>query len=329
MVKTIAKMTIPFPLFEEGVYDVSLDNKKARIIVKHLQQKEKMKDIYGYEISATGNGKVTMTPDPHGISQITKIEIEFPFYILPKKSFHIMPDGQRVGPVVDHSGQIQRWCLLYLNRMVEVFKWKTGQYWLNISGQDAILNCFDLYDDSNKNVGGEFGMFSFSGFGFLNKIKEPSDVLNDVKNDLKNEQKIPIYDVLYLDSIQFFTLGRFREAIVTINIALEMLISIYLEQQLEDKGWDKDKIKKEMDNVFDKFKTERILKKHFKRLLNRSIEENKELLKKLQQARNVRRGVVHPKPTYLDEQKTRNSMTNVLEVMNWVLEEERYLIDYV
>ncbi|MGI9567118.1 MAG: hypothetical protein ACR2LL_08925 [Nitrosopumilus sp.] len=56
----------------------------------------------------------------------------------------------------DNNVNVQRTCLVCLNRLIKVIQWHTKQHWIhNLVGSDVYLNKFDLFDDNRRNIGGQ------------------------------------------------------------------------------------------------------------------------------------------------------------------------------
>lgn len=68
----------------------------------------------------------------------------------------------------------------------------------------------------------------------------------------------------------------------------------------------------------------KILTEDFKEIVGRTLEDESELWERFKDARLKRKTTLHPYVGKLSELDARQTIVNVLNVMNWVLEEERY-----
>lgn len=332
MVKTIVKIRIPFTFVNEGTYEISINGQVASVVINYERNSGGMANMMNWEVSAPGASKLEMMPDHHGLVNKSNVYIEIPYYVLPVNRVFIMPDGQKLGPIEDHFGEIQRACLEYLNRLIEVVRFKTGQYWTSpLSSKDVFINEFNLLDEVGRNVGGALAIMPCGGsFGFENKIISQTNVQPQISSALKNEEKIPIYETLYLDSINYFSTGRFNEAVIMINIALEVFVQEYLFQKMISNGIESDEANKKITVIFSHGKQggksglHKVLTVDFREIAQRSLEDNMNLWTLFGDARDIRKNTMHPRTTKLSEGKARKAMNTIIKVMNWVAGESKY-----
>lgn len=329
MVKTIAHLTLPFALLDDGVYDVSIDGKIAKIELQREKTTARMGQVQGMEVL----GNVQMENDFHGLVNITRVKIELPYLIYPSKT-RPKSDGTLEDLSHDHHVNVQKDCMLYLNRLIQVVRWHTRKFWINnLSGFDINLNKFDLFDDNERNIGGQIhGQPIYTPFKLPNLTVYQKDIQKEILQSLKTEDKIPVYDALYLDALDDFSRGQFNKAVMTINIALESTITDYLLSELVKQGKTRDEAKKQVDKYlkFDKKREGRsgfhkILANDFKDVTGRSLEKDEpELWKEFENTRNKRKTTIHPYVGRLNEEKAREAFLNAVKIMNWVLQQGRY-----
>jgi len=334
MVKTVARLTLPFALLDDGTFQVSLEGKTATITIKRETTVSRQAQMMGMEFVAPQGGTLTMENDFYGLVNITRIQIEFPCLIRPTKT-KVLPDGRMEDLSHDNHVNVQKDCLLYLNRLIEVIRWHTRRHWIhNLSGADVYLNSFDCFDDKQKNVGGQIhGQPIYTLFNLPNFALNQSDMQKEIDKTLTSEEKIPVHDALYIDALHDFSQGRFNKAVMVINTALESATTEYLLQELIKQGMPKDDAKKKIDSfiAFGKKRNgksgfHKVLTEDFKEVTGRSLEDEPELWAGFNDARIKRKTTLHPYVGQLIEDVARKAIIDILKVMNWVLQHGRYTI---
>jgi len=332
MVKTIANLTLPFALLENGTYNVSINGKTALIILQRENTQSRQAQMMGMAFVAPPGATMSMPNDFYGLVDITRIKIEFPFLIHPTRMRN-NGDGTLEDLSHDNHDNVQKMCLIYLNRLIEVIRWHTKRHWIhNLAGSDVYLNNFDLFDDNGKNVGGQLhGQPILTLFNLPNEFETQGSKKNQIQLSLESEEKIPVHDALYLDALHDFSQGRFNKAVMIINTALESATTEYLFQQLTKNGVLEDDAKKKIDKILSfgirlnrKSGFRKILSEDFKSITGRSLEDSPELWVGFNDARDKRKTTLHPYIGKLSEGEARKAIIDILNVMNWVLDEERY-----
>ena len=100
MVKTVVDFILPMAFIDEGKYSVKIEKDITTVMITLLPNKEVMERIS----DIVSFGKPKMIPDPHGVVNMTKVTIEFPYLIEPYNS-------------------IKQECIKYLNRLIEVVRY--------------------------------------------------------------------------------------------------------------------------------------------------------------------------------------------------------------
>lgn len=140
MVRTVVDLTVPFIFINEGSYPVlikEINSITSVVDVKHVRTSTGLSDVMGVDVSAPGASKIELTNDSHGIMNITKIKIIFPYLIRPTKT-KTLPDGRLEDLSHDNHKNVQKECIKYLNHLIEIIRYKTGQFWIDyLSGQDV------------------------------------------------------------------------------------------------------------------------------------------------------------------------------------------------
>ncbi len=332
MVKTIVDLTLPFALLDNGTYNVKVEGTTAKISLTRENTQSRQQQMMGGSFVAPPGATMTMPNDFYGLVDITRIRIEFPFLIRPTKVRN-KGDGTLEDLSHDNHVNVQKECLIYLNRLIEIIRWHTKKHWIhNLAGSDVYLNKFDLFDDNGKNVGGQIhGQPILTLFTLPNETEMQDAKKNQIDSSLESEEKVPVHDALYLDSLHDFSQGRFNKSVMVINTALESATSEYLFQKLIKKGNSREEAKKTVDKIisFGKKKNKKsgfhkILTEDFKSVTGRSLEDESDLWEKFNDARLKRKTTLHPYVGLLSEAEARRTIINVLNIINWVLDEERY-----
>jgi len=250
MQKTIVYLTLPFALLDDGTYNVSLDNKKAIIILKRENTVSRQGQMMGGQFMVPQGATMKMENDFYGLVDITRIKIELPFLIR-STTVRDKGDGTLEDISHDNHNNVQKVCLNYLNRLIEVIRWHTRRFWIhNLAGSDVYLNKFDLFDHDGRNVGGQEHLQPIlTLFNLPNNSENQSNKQNQIKSSLESDERIPVHDSLYLDALHDFSQGRFNKAVMIINTGLESATTEYLLQQLIKNGMPRDDAKKKIDKI--------------------------------------------------------------------------------
>lgn len=75
MLKTIAHLTLPFALLDNGNYKVSLDNKEAIIMLQRENTVSRQAQLMGGEFMVPQGATMKMENDFYGLVDITRIRI--------------------------------------------------------------------------------------------------------------------------------------------------------------------------------------------------------------------------------------------------------------
>ena len=334
MQKTVVYLTLPFALLDDGTYNVSLDNKKAIIILKRENTVSRQGQMMGGQFMVPQGATMKMENDFYGLVDITRIKIELPF-LIHSTIIRDKGDGTLEDISHDNHDNVQKVCLNYLNRLIEVIRWHTRRFWIhNLAGSDVYLNKFDLFDHDGRNVGGQEHLQPIlTLFNLPNNSVNQSNKQNQIKSSLESDERIPVHDSLYLDALHDFSQGRFNKAVMIINTGLESATTEYLLQQLIKNGMPRDDAKKKIDKILSfgirlnrKSGFHKILTEDFKEVTGRSLEDEPELWEGFKVARLKRKTTIHPYIGKLSESESRKVINDILSVINWVLEEERYPI---
>ena len=314
MTKTLVEFMVPSVFVDEGQYEVSLNGNVAKVSVSFIQNREVMNRITGTQ----SVGKATMTPDTHGIANISKVAIELP-YGQDRLSEQI--PGASIVSMLSMMRTVKLECILVLNRLIEVVRAATNRYWItSFSERDILGYTAKVVGDDGKG----WELFSLDyGQGLapplpLMTLEQPV-VASQIAKALKEEREVPFDHTLILDSFNYFMTRRFNEAVILLNTALEVSIANYLVSKLIQDGASLEEATRKVRTIFGK-RLHRVMKKHFKEVDGRSLESDAELWKRFNRARYMRANAMHSHARKLTEQEARDAMQDIAEVMQWVLQ---------
>jgi hypothetical protein len=232
---------------------------------------------------------------------ISRIKIEIPYSIPEDENDTRNGRGYTPPP----TSPVKREALNYYNRFIDVLRWKTRKFWIRpISESDvSYMEISKVNDIGKKRQGFSFDMGnpSFPPYP-LNSVDE-SSAKYDIDTLLMNEMPIAFHDILFLDAINYYWAGRFDEATITMNIALESFVANFLADKLRKSGRSEMEVKKKIDKAFStdreshKAGMRKAITKYFKEIENRSLEQDVELWQEFEKARNKRASLIHPKDT--------------------------------
>jgi hypothetical protein len=318
MASTIVEVTIPFTFIAGGDYKVALDGKICVVSIKVEQHHELANRVYP-DFQFIGN--ITSFPaDYRGLFEISRVRMEFPYLIQPIKVKDVVGEGkgiERDSLFIAAEAE----CLAYLDRLIRVVKYTTNKYWLSLlSSRDFIINNIVTEPDEGR-------ARRYSGIGekvfnpFKLPITEESQSKTDISQFLLNEERIPFYNDTFLDSFNAFDTRRFNEAVILINAAFEGFVSYFLIAKLIKKGHSEEDARKDIEERFSREKRALhiVMTSDFKEIVGKSLEEDdKDLLKKFQYARNKRKNAVHPYISQISESDAFLTISNILEIIKWI-----------
>jgi hypothetical protein len=292
----------------EGDFTVSLKGRIGRIKIE-LLPKGGSEKVLGFAVS--------------------RATVEIPYSIQENEDVSINDRGYTPPP----TSPVKREALSYFNRLIDVLRWKTRKFWIrDISEFDISYMEINREDDMGKTTGGfslDMGNPSFPPYP-MNSLDENASRSN-INTLLNNETPIALHDIQFLDSINHYQTGRFDDAVVTMNIALESFVSVYLASRLRNLGNSEVEVKKKINEAFSTKKEKRkagmrkAMTKYFEEIDNRSLEHDKKLWDRFETARDNRSSVIHPKKTaqaqkrtLLDAQNCLKTLLSLVDVWKWV-----------
>jgi hypothetical protein len=305
MGKTLVSLAIPFTFAPEGKYQVSNDGKIANIEITYVQNDEALNRIIGIE----SMGKRQLMPhDPEGVVNISRITIEFPFEY---------SDADLRGEGPEKLDPVRNQCLIYLNRLREVIRYHTNQYWLR-SISPFSLNIYEVVRYNDEGRGRRLMMLAPPPENlFPMPVKQFTEVQSEISEMLLKETSILLPDKLYQDALNFFYFFSFVEAIVTANTALEVFVWRHLFERYKSQGKSEAEAKTTVEGIFNG-SFHKVMKNQYFNNLDDKSRKNHPIRKIFDDARGIRGNVVHPhiKVPTLDE--TRKVLLDISQIMDWI-----------
>ncbi len=236
-----------------------------------------------FDVSLNGNiGKIKIELFPKDGTEkviglaVSQITVEIPYSVQENEE----PTTNKRGYVSPPTSPIKREALNYFNRLIDVLRWKTRKFWIReISEFDIQYIKITEKDDTGKTRSGfslDMGNPSFPPYP-MNSLDENA-LRSDINALLNNEGTVALHDIQFLDSINYYQTGRFDDAVVTMNIALESFVSTYLANKLRELGYSEAEVKKKINEAFSTKKENgttgmrKAMTKYFEEIDNRSLE---------------------------------------------------------
>lgn len=219
---------------------------------------------------------------------------------------------------------IKRECVLCLNRLIDVVRYKTQFYLIErVTEHDIFLFNFKIIKEDGKTRVG--GAMNFGGPYFpLDSIPE-TIVESEISKMLMDESSIvPFYENLRLDSFHYFSTRQFNVSVIIANIALESIVADHLFNKLIMKGLSSVDADSTIEHLFslkrsggEKGGLHRVMSKDFEAIDGRCFKSSN-LWKKFEVVRTRRKNVIHPYTTELDEQTALQTIKDVMEIIDWI-----------
>jgi hypothetical protein len=319
MARTIVELTVPFTFIAGGTYRVMIGGKICVISITIEQHHELANRVYP-DIQFVGS--VTSFPaDHHGLFEISRVRMEFPYLIEPIKVNDVVGEGKVIErDSVFIPAEVES--LAYLDRFIRVVKYTTNKYWLSpLSSRDFVIN--NIVTEPDVGMGKSYsGMDEKRINPFKLTISEEPQSRIIIDRFLLNEEGIPFYNDTFLDSFNAFDTRRFNEAVILINAAFEGFVAYFLIGKLIERGYSEEDARNDVEKRFSREKRALhiVMSSDFKEIVGKSLEEdNKDLWDKFQYVRNKRKNAVHPYISQISESDASLTISNILAIINWIM----------
>jgi hypothetical protein len=313
MTKTIAEFVLPMALIQEGHYEVPSGGKIVKIDVSYIPNRQMMQNITS--IIVDGNGTITFSRDRHGIANVSKVIME-----LPEANDAFIEAGEKSE---DYS--LKRRCVMVWNRLIEAVRYAYRAYWITpISEQEIIKFNIMSEDDSGqqkKAIIVDLG----SSLSYPLQTNDDAVAKPILNNILMKDLLIPYFDSLFLDAINYYETGRFNEAVIIVNVALEGLVISTLDDILVNQ--EKPEVaalKLEVIKGTKRFHS--VMSTHFKKVANVSLKDDLELWRKFCYIRDRRKEAIHPHTRAIKPDEAFNTISYAALIMIWALEAKEHVV---
>ncbi|MFL6479103.1 MAG: hypothetical protein ACJ707_09855 [Nitrososphaera sp.] len=309
MPKIIVQFSLPNALIEQGNYELLVQNKRVNINVVYEQNKERIEQMTGrFAIEGGGWGNVEITRDAHGIANISKVTMELP----------ATADQFDRTELFETSSSIKQEYVMYFNRLVEVVRYVSRQYWITPISSREIIELTVVIENDNQEKTGIWSSDFENPLLFPLKTSEQRQVRPTVDGLLKSEFRIPLYESLFLDAVNYFETGKFNETVILANVVLEELVTLYLYKKLTEK-MSLEKADVEIERIKKSKKFEKKMSFHFNHVDGRSLQDNDELWQKLLYIRARRKEAIHPRIKDINREEAYNTLEYTLSLSQWVV----------
>jgi len=306
MAEILVKLVVPFTFSDEGEYRIRLRDRTSILNIRYVENNEGIEKTKGMHI----HGSPQIIPDdPHGLYYISEVDMSIP--LLPtEKSEDWLMDNSVVSYV----------CLKYLNRLTEVIRFTTHRYWIKM----ITMKDIDIFKVELKN--GEQPQPSVTqllgyptGFNFEPlPIHAQAAKKGLIEKILVKGHRLPLSENLILDSLNYFHSGKFSEAIITINISLEVFVEGFLIDRYTAEGNDEKTANERVDKMFDgKFHT--TMRKAFFDNMTDDERNKHDMWIKFDNIRKKRKNVIHPHTKIPSHAETYQLFLDVISIRDWVL----------
>jgi hypothetical protein len=304
--KIIVQFSLPKALIEEGHYELLVQSKRVNIDIVYEQNKERMKQMTGFTLESGGGGNAELSRDEHGIANISKITMELP-----------VTESQLSGIELSES-LIKQECVMYFNRLAEVVRYISRQYWITSISLREIIELDVVIENDDGERTGVWSVDFENPLLFPLRTFEQRQVRLTVDRFLKSEIRVPLYESFFLDAVNYYETGKFNETVILANVALEELVIIYLYEKLTKK-MSLEKANTEIERIKKAKKFEKKMSVHFKSVDGRSRQDNDELWQKLLYVRARRKEAIHPRIKDIKREEAYNTLEYTISIFLWVL----------
>lgn len=217
-VRTEARFYIPSSVINDGTYEIKMQEYTVTVeITSHRRTDDASEKVVGLRSYTRGGGSVAMTSDVHGLVNYNGVTITFPQYI----------DVDTIG-----------WrCVDVMNRLFEVYRQVTMQYWVHGISSREILSITFTWTDKNGN---KRDGVAFAGAGHRKGIGHRyynyEEVKNEIATRLKENTEVDLGESLWLNAKEYYARGEYEASIVQIHGALERVVSLYLRNSFTKQG---------------------------------------------------------------------------------------------
>ena len=305
MTSILVDLIIPFTFSDEGIYNIRLSGRTSEVKIEHIKNSEGIEKAKGIKIM--GN-PTTIPDDPSGLYHISKVEMKIPLL-----------HGESLNDWLINERMVAFVCMKYLNRLTEVIRFATHRYWIRMISQRDI----DIFSIKTDNGNGPQPSLFKLGFpeGYIFEplpIYEQSSRKNLIDKILTKGHRLQLSENLIFDALNNFFSGKFSEAVISINVSLEVFVEEFSTERYKAEGIDENVANRMVDELFDgKFH------KTFRKAFFENTPDTKRVSHpiwiKFENARAKRKQVMHPHTKILTYEETHQVFLDVVSIRDWIL----------
>jgi len=307
------KFNLPFRFLDEDHFEFFVRDKFVIVEIKLVQNFDGAEKIMGMEITTSGQGaKVDMDADYHGLVNFTSVKMELSDKSDCTMECYLDKFGDKFEYVIKVT------CMQVLNILARTVRHVTNNYWIRYINLRDIVN-FQVFDLSTNPPQACISINPSHGYSFPNfNISAQSATKNEIDRILREQTRIPIWKNLFLDSINYFTMSRYNESVVTVNIALESFVATHLYNKLNQQ-FPHDVQENRMMVIKLPKSLHEIMKKHFPKIDGRNFEAQRDLWKRFDIIRvYIRTRAMHSFTMALDEKTAYDTIHGIREIIKWI-----------
>lgn len=305
---------IPFRFVNPGKYKFKNSEYDVEVSIELAQNLETARNVAGWTISGSEGSSVDYNADVHGLFNFSKVRMK-----LEKNNdcnLSCLIEQYTIGMESHVDLVLKEISIKVINRLIEVVRISTNNYWLRFINLRDIHD-FRIFDISQNPPMFHLGMDFSHGFMFPNiEVKDQNFMNAKIITDLENNIPTPTWKNLFLDAINFFTMERFNEAILIVNVALEAFTAQYVLKKLkeisanDDEAWERMKrLPKSMKKMYEK---------HFHLIDGRKFKEGNEIWLKLINVREMRTSAAHSFTRKMTLNEAYKVILDTKDILEWV-----------
>lgn len=211
-------------------------------------------------------------------------------------------------------------CARYLSRLTEVIRFATHRYWIRLISQWDI----DIFRIEEEDEKGRNALMAI-GLGFPEgNIFTPLPILNQdskksfIKKILTTGLKIQLSNNLLLDSLSNFHVGKFSEAVILVNISLEVFVVEFMTEKYISEG----KNQTEANELVDKLlhgNFHKTISEAFFKNMTKDERNHHDIWIKFENVRKKRKEVTHPHTRKLSPEESYRVFLDMVSIREWIL----------
>jgi hypothetical protein len=306
MTRIVVRLVIPFTFSDEGEYQIRLSGRTCIVKIIHVKNTEGIDKTKGMHIH--GSPKI-VPDDPQGLYYISEVEVSMPLLSTESSNDRLM-----------NEGLVSYVCMKYLNRLTEVIRFTTHRYWIKM----ITLRDIDIFKVNVENAQGpQPSLTKILGYpeGFIFEplaIYEQANKKELINKILQKSYKLPLSENLLFDSLNKFHSGNFSEAIIMINISLEVFVEEFLTERFIAEGKSETSANQLVDELFDG-KFHKTMRKAFFDNMSEIERANHHIWVKFENIRAKRKHVTHPHTKIPSYEETYQVFLDVVSTRDWIL----------